>query len=153
MKSIPWQSKRSQQFQSCRHSVANSTRMSGFVGLLGIPSGRRYDTELAGHQFKVCTAAVTAIATTCVMVYGGIAVLDGRSSVGTLLVLIAYFASLYSPLENLAYLSEGYASAKAGARRVLEILDEEDKPISDAVNANPLVCDRTCTERKYGMRT
>lgn len=111
-----------------------------FRGLARHTIGATLRSELAGHQFKVCTAAVTAIATACVMVYGGIAVLDGRSSVGTLLVLIAYFASLYSPLETLAYLSEGYASAKAGARRVLEILDEEDIPISDAVDAIPLVC-------------
>lgn len=94
--------------------------------------------ELAGHQFKVSTAAVTSLATACVMVFGGMAVRDGRLSVGSLLVLMAYFAALYSPLETLAYLSEGYASAKAGARRVLEILDEETQPLADAPDAKPL---------------
>jgi ATP-binding cassette subfamily B protein/subfamily B ATP-binding cassette protein MsbA len=53
---------------------------------------------------------------------------------------LAYFAALYSPLETLAYLTEGFASAKAGARRVLEILEEEQQPISDAIDARPLVC-------------
>jgi ATP-binding cassette subfamily B protein/subfamily B ATP-binding cassette protein MsbA len=76
------------------------------------------------------------------MVYGGLAVRDERLSIGSLLVLLAYFAALYSPLETLAYLAEGFASAKAGARRVLEILDEENQPISDAPDARPLVCDR-----------
>ena len=85
------------------------------------------------------TAAVTAIATACVMVYGGLAVRDGQLSVGSLLVLLTYFAALYSPLETLAYLSEGFASAKAGARRVLEVLDEESRPICDAADAKPLV--------------
>jgi ABC-type multidrug transport system fused ATPase/permease subunit len=98
--------------------------------------------ELTGHQFKVGTSAVTSLATACVMIYGGLAVRDGRLSVGSLLVLLAYFAALYSPLETLAYLTEGFASAKAGARRVLELLDEESSPVSDAPTARPLVCER-----------
>jgi ATP-binding cassette subfamily B protein/subfamily B ATP-binding cassette protein MsbA len=97
--------------------------------------------ELAGHQFKVSTAAVTAIGGACVMVFGGMAVLDGQLTVGSLLVLMTYFTALYSPLETLAYLSEGYASAKAGARRVLEILNEEPRPMGDAAGAMPLVRD------------
>jgi ATP-binding cassette, subfamily B, bacterial len=99
--------------------------------------------ELAGHQFKVSTAAVAAIATACVMVYGGLAVRNNQMSVGSLLVLLAYFLALYSPLETLAYLSEGFASAKAGARRVLEILEEESNPVTDAADAVPLKVDRS----------
>jgi ATP-binding cassette subfamily B protein/subfamily B ATP-binding cassette protein MsbA len=95
--------------------------------------------ELTGHQFKVSTATVTAVAAACVMIYGGFSVRDGQLSVGGLLVLLAYFTALYSPLETLAYLSEGFASAKAGARRVFEVMDEESRPITDAVNATPLV--------------
>jgi ATP-binding cassette, subfamily B, bacterial len=91
--------------------------------------------ELAGHQFKVSTAAVAAFATACVMIYGGVAVRNHQLSAGSLLVLLAYFAALYSPLETLAYLSEGFASAKAGARRVLEVLEEDVKPITDVVGA------------------
>ena len=47
------------------------------------------------------------------MVYGGLAAQNGTLSIGSLLVLMAYFAALYSPLETLAYLTEGFASAKA----------------------------------------
>jgi ATP-binding cassette subfamily B protein len=96
--------------------------------------------ELTGHQFKVSTAAVTSLATACAMVYAGLSVRDGSLSVGSLLVLLTYFAALYSPLETLAYLVEGFASAKAGARRVLEILDESDRRIADAIDAKPLNC-------------
>jgi ATP-binding cassette subfamily B protein len=56
------------------------------------------------------------------------------------LVLLAYFAALYSPLETLTYLVEGLASAKAGARRVLEILDEDQQRLEDAIDAKPLSC-------------
>jgi ATP-binding cassette subfamily B protein/subfamily B ATP-binding cassette protein MsbA len=108
------------------HSLARNT----------IGANLRY--ELSGHQFKVSTAAVTSLATACAMVYGGLSVRDGNLSVGSLLVLLAYFAALYSPLETLAYLVEGFASAKAGSRRVLEIMDEDQQPIVDEFDARPL---------------
>jgi ATP-binding cassette subfamily B protein/subfamily B ATP-binding cassette protein MsbA len=91
--------------------------------------------EMAGHRFKIATGAVSAIATACVMVVGGFAVRDGRLSVGSLLVLISYFLAVYSPLETLAYLTEGFGAAKAGARRVLEILEEDGTPIGDSPDA------------------
>ena len=91
--------------------------------------------ELTGHQFKVSTAVVSAVGTTAVMIYGGFSVRDGQMTVGGLLVVLTYFAALYSPLETLAYLSEGFASAKAGARRVLEVIDEDQRPICDAISA------------------
>jgi ATP-binding cassette, subfamily B, bacterial len=113
------------------HSLARKT----------IGANLRY--ELSGHQFKVSTATVTSLATACAMVYGGLSVRDGRLSVGSLLVLLVYFAALYSPLETLAYLVEGFASAKAGARRVLDILDEDQQRITDAIDAKPLPCSKS----------
>ena len=69
------------------------------------------------------------------MAFGGFAVLQGDLSVGTLLVFIAYFAALYSPIETLVYLSEGLAYAGAGARRVFEIFTDEVDSIRDQPNA------------------
>src|SRR5262249_52290680 len=77
-------------------------------------------------------------ATVVVMTVGGLAVLHDRLSVGDLLVLIAYFAALYSPIESLAYLSEGFASAGAGARRVLGILETGEPPMTDPPGAMPV---------------
>jgi ATP-binding cassette subfamily B protein/subfamily B ATP-binding cassette protein MsbA len=102
--------------------------------------------ELSGHQFKVSTAAVSSLATACAMIYGGLAVRDGSLSVGSLLVLLSYFAALYSPLETLAYLAEGFASAKAGAQRVLDVLEEDQQQIVDSNDAKPL----TCTNKALG---
>lgn len=95
-------------------------------------------SELAQHQFRVSTAAVNALATAVVMAAGGIAVLEGDLTVGSLLVLISYFAALYSPIETLAYLSEGVASAAAGAKRVLEILDSNELDVVDRLGVKPL---------------
>ncbi len=77
-------------------------------------------------QFKLGTGAITAIGTAVVLGLGGFHVLAGTLSVGSLIVFLTYVAALYSPLETLAYLSTGYASAAAGARRVFEVLDNDE---------------------------
>ena len=93
---------------------------------------------LSKQQFTVCTGAVTAPATALVMAIGGMYVLQGSLTVGSFLVLLTYFGALYSPLETLVYLSDGFASASAGARRVLNILEADDVHVRDAPDAMPL---------------
>lgn len=78
-------------------------------------------------QFRVGVGAITAIATATLLAMGGFRVMDGELTVGALLVFLSYLASLYAPLETLAYLSVSYAGAAAGAKRVLEVLDSDDK--------------------------
>jgi ATP-binding cassette subfamily B protein/subfamily B ATP-binding cassette protein MsbA len=85
----------------------------------------------------VGTTSVTALGTAVVVALGGFHVLSGSLSVGTLLVVLTYVAALYSPLETLAYLSSGFASAGAGARRVFEVLDDPDE-VRDAAGAQAL---------------
>ncbi|MGA7875439.1 MAG: ABC transporter ATP-binding protein [Desulfoferrobacter sp.] len=77
-------------------------------------------------QFKVSTSGVTSVGTAVIMAVGGFHVLQGSLTVGTLLVFLSYLASLYTPLETLAYVSSGFASASARARRVLEVLETEE---------------------------
>jgi ABC-type multidrug transport system fused ATPase/permease subunit len=88
-------------------------------------------------QCKVGTTAVTAIGTAAVTVIGGLHVLQGSLSVGSLLVFLSYLISLYAPLETFAYISSEFASASACARRVLEVLDVEDE-VRDTPEAKPL---------------
>jgi len=70
-------------------------------------------------------------------VIGGLHVLRGTLSVGSLLVFLSYLASLYTPLQGLANISSGFASAAAGAKRVLEVLEAEVE-VRDAPGARPL---------------
>ncbi len=88
-------------------------------------------------QFKVGVSAVTTVGQVAIMIVGGFHVLKGQLTVGSLLVFQAYLASLYTPMETLAYLSMGYATAKAKAQRVLEILTVEDS-VKDAPGAQGL---------------
>jgi ATP-binding cassette subfamily B protein/subfamily B ATP-binding cassette protein MsbA len=78
-------------------------------------------------QFKISTTSITAIGTATVMVVGGVQVIHGQLSIGDLLVFLAYAAMLYAPLETLAYLSTSYASASAGAKRALEVLESTER--------------------------
>ena len=49
--------------------------------------------------------------------------LAGRLTVGDVVLLVAYVAMLYKPLETLAYTAAAAQSAAAGARRVFALLD------------------------------
>jgi ATP-binding cassette subfamily B protein/subfamily B ATP-binding cassette protein MsbA len=88
-------------------------------------------------QFKIGVSGVTAVGTAVIMAIGGLRVLQGLLTVGDLLVFLSYLASLYAPVKTLAYLSLGFASATARARRVFEVLEVRDR-IQDAPEAKPL---------------
>lgn len=60
-------------------------------------------------------AAVTAI--------GGVMVLNGEISLGTLLTFIAYLSMLYGPLEFMSWVSNWWARCVDSAQRVFEIID------------------------------
>lgn len=109
----------------------------------GFQRNDRAYLRLVGSQmgFKFSTGTVTALGTAAVMALGGLHVIQGKLTVGDLLVFLAYLASLYAPLETLAYVSMSYASASAGARRVFEVLDQEDR-IKDALGARHLPLSR-----------
>jgi ATP-binding cassette subfamily B protein/subfamily B ATP-binding cassette protein MsbA len=94
-------------------------------------------TILSQMKFKIGVSGTTALGTAVVMLLGGIHVLQGSLTTGSLIVFLSYVAFLYGPMETLSYLSSGYASAAARARRVLEVL-ESDEGVCDAPGAKPL---------------
>jgi ATP-binding cassette subfamily B protein len=78
---------------------------------------------MADMWFKVAVGLVTASGTAAVMWIGGRYALEGRVTVGTVLVFLAYLASLYTPLSSIAYTASTLQHATANADRVREILD------------------------------
>jgi ATP-binding cassette subfamily B protein/subfamily B ATP-binding cassette protein MsbA len=76
--------------------------------------------------FNVLVGGVLALGTAAVMWLGGLGALEGGATLGDLLVVLSYVAALYAPMESLAYLASSAADASAGARRVLEVLAEQD---------------------------
>ncbi len=75
-------------------------------------------------QFKLLIGLATAFGTASIFWLGGYEYLQGKMSVGTILVFLSYLSSLYAPLEALAYTSSTLQFALGSARRVREILDQ-----------------------------
>jgi len=76
--------------------------------------------------FGILAGGTIALGTALVLGVGAFQVLDGRLEVGSLLVVLAYLALLYAPVETLARLSAAYAHSAAKGRRAFAILSERD---------------------------
>jgi ABC-type multidrug transport system ATPase subunit len=72
--------------------------------------------------FSVVVTAITLAGTALVLIVGGMRVLDGTLTVGTLLVVIAYLAAVYAPLSAIAHTAGSLQQAIVSARRVRETL-------------------------------
>jgi ATP-binding cassette subfamily B protein len=74
-----------------------------------------------GHQgtvFSIVTGALTVAGSATVLLVGGLAVLEGRITVGTLLLVLSYLGYVYGPLSAIANLTGSMQQAFASARRV-----------------------------------
>jgi ATP-binding cassette subfamily B protein len=87
-----------------------------------------------GMVFKLLTGLITAVGTAVIMYVGGIFVLDGKLTVGDVLVFITYLASLYAPLNSISYTGATIQYGLAQADRVLDVLDLEPD-VQDAPGA------------------
>jgi ATP-binding cassette subfamily B protein/subfamily B ATP-binding cassette protein MsbA len=76
--------------------------------------------------FGILAGVTIALGTAIVLGVGGFQVLNGELEVGSLLVILAYLALLYAPVETLARLSAAYAHSAAKGRRAFAILSERD---------------------------
>ncbi|MDD2431438.1 MAG: ABC transporter transmembrane domain-containing protein [Bacillota bacterium] len=116
---------------------------------------RRF-AEVGGKQALVDIHAMNTSSTAFPLIYlfmflgqviitaiGGIMVLEGEITIGTLLTFIAYLSMLYGPLEFMSWVSNWWARCVDSAQRVFEIIDakpdvtEPDNPvILDKIRGN-----------------
>ncbi len=80
---------------------------------------------------------ITAAGTAALLYFGAERVQDGTIDIGDLILFISYLAMLYQPLEQLSYTVWAMEGAAAGAARVFEVLDADDR-VPDAPNAEEL---------------
>jgi ATP-binding cassette subfamily B protein len=79
--------------------------------------------------------------TAAIVWLGSRQVMEGKLTVGELLIFVAYLAQLYEPLNQLSHVGATVSTAGAGTQRVFEILDScED--VKESPNARPLVWPR-----------
>ncbi len=83
-------------------------------------------TIVAQLQFKVGIDASQASGVAMIIVVGGMHVLDGSLSVGSLVVFLSYLTALYAPLNTVAYLSSTVATAAGSARRTFQVLNSNE---------------------------
>jgi ATP-binding cassette subfamily B protein len=98
-----------------------------FLALAGKTMQAYLRATVSQVQFTLGVNSATAVGTAVLMAVGGVQVLNGSISLGSLLIFLGYVTALYGPMETLAYLSASFAAASAGARRVLEVLDADQE--------------------------
>ena len=116
------------------HEHARFTRVATEAAHAWIRVGRQ------GAVFAIVNGALTVIGSSAILLVGGLGVLDGRISVGTLLLVLAYVGYVYCPLSAIAHTTNDLQHAFASARRVralFAIVPETHDP-GDAISAEDL---------------
>ncbi|MFI7363480.1 ABC transporter ATP-binding protein [Streptomyces sp. NPDC050149] len=88
-------------------------------------------------RYNPALQAVPALGQVAVLALGGWMALHGRISLGTFLAFTTYLGSFVTPVRQVATLLTVWQQARAGAERVLEVVDEAPV-ITDAPHARPL---------------
>ncbi|HYE61494.1 MAG TPA: ABC transporter ATP-binding protein [Phycisphaerales bacterium] len=81
----------------------------------------------AQFRLKVLSGAVASVAGAGMLIVGAHEVQSGRLTVGGLLVFLAYLAMLYAPLDTLSQSMSSGTQAAGAARRVREVLEEQQE--------------------------
>jgi ATP-binding cassette, subfamily B, bacterial len=92
-------------------------------------------TALTGMGFELVTGLVLTLGTAAVIYVGGTLALEGALTAGTVVVFVAYVASLYDPIESLSHTAQIIQSAAAETDRVMEIM-EIDPAVADKPDAS-----------------
>ena len=97
----------------------------------------RVRLALAEGGFGLLTNLTTAVGMALVLFIGIRNVQAGVLTLGSLLMVIAYLAELYAPLENITNQVAGLQASLASAQRVFEVLDELPE-VAERPNARSL---------------
>jgi ATP-binding cassette subfamily B protein/subfamily B ATP-binding cassette protein MsbA len=99
------------------------------------------DTRLAQHGWELvywfAITVVFGLGTAATVWLGATQVMEGRLTIGALLIFVAYLAQLYDPLNQLSHVGATVAGARAGVKRVFELLDSEEV-VNELPDAKPL---------------
>jgi ATP-binding cassette subfamily B protein/subfamily B ATP-binding cassette protein MsbA len=94
-------------------------------------------TTAVQMRFKILMGLATTAGTAGILWLGAMRALEGRLSVGDMLVFLSYLGSLYGPLQALMYTSSTIQGAAGSAWRVMEVL-RTDVEVADRPGATAL---------------
>ncbi|MGE0448553.1 MAG: ABC transporter ATP-binding protein [Vicinamibacterales bacterium] len=119
-------------FEAGRYATAGEKTMTA-----------RIDVTWRQALFGLVIATITILGTALVLVVGGVYVMRGQMTIGSLLVVIAYLNAVYAPLSAIAHTTGQLQAAVAGARRVRAMLALEPETVDapDAVDADRVAGD------------
>jgi ATP-binding cassette subfamily B protein/subfamily B ATP-binding cassette protein MsbA len=99
------------------------------------------DESLKVYVFQTfyagAVSVLVALGTAAVIYLGALDVMNGRLTIGELIVFTSYLASLYAPVNQLFQTYGSIENAKAGLRRCLELLNIEPE-IRDKPGSTPI---------------
>jgi ABC-type multidrug transport system fused ATPase/permease subunit len=91
----------------------------------------RLDLTWQESLFSLVVTTITLAGTALVLAIGGLHVLEGSLTLGSLLVVVAYLAAVYDPISAIAHSAGSLQQAVASARRVREIFRLTPEPLAD----------------------
>ncbi len=92
---------------------------------------------LLNSSYGMVNGLATTVGSGAVLYVGGLRVLDGSLSLGTLLIFISYMKTLQDAAEGLLKIYSGLKAVEASTDRIHDILDADDE-VLDTPDAKPM---------------
>lgn len=121
--------------------VQSYTREEHEAARFGAHTEQAQERRLAQHGWEVAywcaVTAVLGLGAAGILWLGADQVLQGKLTIGELLVFLTYLGQFYEPLNQLSHVGATVSNASVGAKRVFEILDTPEE-VKDAPGAKPV---------------
>ncbi|NBV23319.1 MAG: ABC transporter ATP-binding protein [Proteobacteria bacterium] len=118
--------------------VQSYTREDHESARFGTHTEQAQERRLAQHGWEVAywcaVTTVLGLGAAGILWLGADQVVQGKLTIGELLVFLAYLAQFYEPLNQLSHVGATVSNASVGAKRVFEILDTPEE-VKDAPGA------------------
>jgi ABC-type multidrug transport system fused ATPase/permease subunit len=98
-------------------------RLNRFAGLSGASLTAGLDAVRIQAKFMPLVDLASVVSTAVVLWFGAFRVLEGKLTLGVLLVFITYLGSLYKPIRSLSKLSTVVSKGVAAAERIEDVLN------------------------------
>jgi ATP-binding cassette, subfamily B, bacterial len=119
-------------------SFGAETRNTGrFRQMLDIEIGHMRRDALTRSGFAGMKAVIPTVGTAVILYFGGLRVLAGTLSIGSLLVFLAYLRTMQQAIKGLFDNYSALRSAEANLERVLEVFETEEQ-VREVAGARPL---------------
>jgi len=113
------------------------TSQASFRGVNDAYRAANYETVVLNGLYFPAVDVLSSVATAIVLGFGGVLVVDGSLSVGTLFAFMLYLSNFFDPVQQLSQLYNTFLSATAALDRIIGVLDEEPEVV-DAPGAEEL---------------